>query len=68
MLKEGVIKDSNSPWPSPVVLVANKDGSTRFCVDYQHMNSITKLDTFPLLCVVDSLDLLAMTVYFSTLD
>ena len=68
MLKEGVIKGSNSPWASPVVLVAKKDGSTRFCVDYQRLNSITKLDTFPLPRVDDSLDLLAKTAYFSTLD
>ena len=68
MLKEGVIKDSNSPWASPVVLVAKKDGSTRFCVDYRRLNSITKLDTFPLPRVDDSLDLLAKTAYFSTLD
>ena len=33
-----------------------------------HLNSITKLDTFPLPCVDDSLDLLAKTAYFSTLD
>ena len=68
MLQEGVIKSSNSPWASPVVLVAKKDGSTRFCVDYRRLNSITKLDTFPLPRVDDSLDLLAKTAYFTTLD
>ena len=63
-----MIKDSNSLWASPVVLVAKKDGSTRFCVDYRCLNSITKLDTFPLPHVDDSLDLLAKTAYFSTLN
>ena len=68
MLKQGVIKNSNSPWASPVVLVAKRDGSTRFCVDYRKLNSITKLDSYPLPRVDDSLDLLANTAYFSSLD
>ena len=62
MLKQGVITNSNSPWASPVVLVAKKDSSARFCVDYRKLNTITKLDSFPLPRVDDSLDLLAILV------
>ena len=68
MLKQGVITNSNSPWASPVVLLAKKDGSTRFCVDYRKLYAITKLDSFPLPRVDDSLDLLVNTAYFSSLD
>ena len=68
MLEQGVIKPSNSPWASPVVLVAKKDGTSRFCVDYRRLNSVTKMDTFPLPRIDDSLDLLANTAYFTTLD
>ena len=68
MLNQGVIQPSSSPWASSIVLVAKKDGSTRFCVDYRKLNMITKPDVFPLSRIDDSLDLLAGTQFFSTLD
>ena len=52
MLEQGVITTSSSP----VVLVAKKDGSTRFCVDYRRLNSITRMDTYPLPQIDDTLD------------
>ena len=68
MLRQGVIWPSKSPWASSIVLVAKKDGSTRFCVDYRRLNAITKMDVFPLPRIDDSLVLLSKTKYFSTLD
>ena len=68
MLEQGVIKPSSSPWASPIVLVTKKDGSTRFCVDYRRLNSLTKMDVYPLPRIDDSLDLLAETQFFSSLD
>ena len=33
MMKMGVIRESNSPYASPVVVVKKRDGSNRVCVD-----------------------------------
>ena len=68
MLERGVVQHLHSPWESLVVLVAKKDGKLRYCVDYRHLNSITKIDTFPLPRIDDSLDLLAITSNFTILD
>ena len=38
LLHCGIVKESNSPWSSPIVLVT-KDGSQRFCVEYQKVNA-----------------------------
>ena len=68
MLEQGVVQPSQSQWASPVVLVAKKDGSTCFCVDYHKLNAITKMDVYPSPRIDDSLDILARARYFSTLD
>ena len=65
MAEQGVIRLSRSPWSSPVVLVRKKDHTMRFCVDYRKLNSITKMDSFPLPRIDDTLDMLSQSKFFT---
>lgn len=68
MEKEGVIEPSTSAWSSPVVIVRKKDGTHRFCVDYQRLNQTTEKDVYPLPHITATLDKLREARYLSTLD
>ena len=68
MLDQNVIEPSNSAWNSPICLVAKHSGEWRFCFDLRKLNSVTRLDTFPLPNMSETLDRLANSSYYSTLD
>ena len=68
MLARDVIRPSNSPWASPVVMVRKKDGSLHFCVDFRQLNAATVKDAHPLPRIDDLLDALHGARCFSTLD
>jgi transposase InsO family protein len=68
LLSAGLISESRSPWASAVVLVKKKDGSSRFCVDYRNLNSLTKKDKYPLPRIDDTLDVLGKSNFFTALD
>ena len=68
MMEAGVIRPSNSPWASPVVLVPKPDGSTRFCIDYRKTNSLTITDAYSLPSIQDIFDSMEGATIFSTMD
>ncbi|KAL7825810.1 hypothetical protein SRHO_G00335480 [Serrasalmus rhombeus] len=68
LLEAQIIRESSSPYASPIVLVKKKDGSMRMCVDYRQLNSKTRKDAFPLPRIEESLDALSGSRWFSTLD
>ncbi|XP_065325766.1 uncharacterized protein LOC135932296 [Pelmatolapia mariae] len=68
LLGAKVIRESSSPYASPIVLVKKKDGSPRMCVDYRQLNNKTRKDAFPLPRIEESLDALTGARWFSTMD
>lgn len=68
LLEAQVIRESCSPYVSPIVLVKKKDGSLRMCIDYCQLNSKTRKDAFPLPHIEESLDALTGARWFSTMD
>ncbi|CAO4382500.1 unnamed protein product [Caenorhabditis nigoni] len=68
MLKQGVIRESRSPWSSPVVLVKKKDGTVRMCIDYRRVNKVVKNNAHPLPHIESTLQSLVGKKIYSTLD
>jgi hypothetical protein len=68
LLQSGVIRESNSPFASPVVLVRKKDGGLRICVDFRTLNARTIRDSYPLPRITETLEALKGARYFCTID
>ena len=68
MLRMGVIRESNSPYASPVVIVKKKDGSNRVCVDYRRLNKLTVFDPEPMVTAVDLFQKLSGDKFFTRID
>nr|GEW76552.1 hypothetical protein [Tanacetum cinerariifolium] len=68
LLEAGVIKPSNSPFDSPIVMVKNKDNSWRMYVDYRQLNKHIVKDKFPIPIIEELIDELHGAIVFFKLD
>ena len=68
MIEDGVVERSESPWCFPVILVRKKDNSYRFCTDFRALNKMTITDAHPLPRIVEALDKLSGSKWFSCFD
>nr|XP_012138507.1 PREDICTED: uncharacterized protein K02A2.6-like [Megachile rotundata] len=68
LLNNGIIRESDSPYASPITLVKKKTGDFRMCVDYRKLNAITIKDKHPLPLIDDQIDQLGGNRWFVGLD
>lgn len=68
LLNKGVIRESDSDFASPVLLVKKSDGTDRLCVDFRALNEIIEKDRYPLPLIQDQLDKLGKAKYFISID
>ena len=68
MLRQKLIKPSQSSFASNVVLVKKKDNTYRFCVDYRRVNKICVKNAYLLPRMDECLDTMPGSAWFSTID
>ena len=68
MLKEGIIRPSNSPYSAPIVPIRKKCGGLRLAVDYRALNKVTVPDKYPIPNITDMLYALHGANFFSSFD
>ena len=67
-LRQGIIRPSQTPYASQVVVVQKKSGEICLCVDYQKLNSIMVRDAFPLPRIDKALQAVHSSNWFSSFD
>lgn len=68
LLKKNIIRESDSPYASPVLLVKKKDGSDRMCIDFRALNKIIEKERYPLPLIEDQIDKLGTAKYYISID
>ena len=68
LMKADIIKNSTSPWASPIIMVSKKDFSLRLAVDYRHFNLILVKTLYALPDIADILASMSDMSVFLCLD
>lgn len=68
LLAAGIIRESESPFASPIVVVRKKDNSVRLCIDFRKLNSQTIKDAYALPNLEEVFSALTGSKWFSVLD
>lgn len=68
LLDAGIIRESESPFSSPIVVVRKKDNSVRLCIDFRKLNAQTFKDAYALPNLEEAFSLLTGSKWFSVLD
>lgn len=67
MLDTGAVRESQSPWASPVVLSPKKYGSARLCLGYRKLDAVTVRDSYPLPSIDSIVNAIGNANVFTTL-
>ncbi|OWZ04925.1 reverse transcriptase [Phytophthora megakarya] len=69
LLSAKIITTSTSPWASPIVVIIKANGvDIRLCIDYQVVNSLTRLMVYPMPLINDPLEDLDKALWYCSLD
>ena len=68
MLELGIIRPSESPYASPIVVVRKRDNTNRICIDFRKLNKVTISDSEPMPQLTDMFQDLAEDKYFTKID
>ena len=68
ILRKGIIRESQSPFNSPLWIVPKKGNKLRMVIDYRKVNEDTHQDAYPLPVINDILDQLSRAKFFSAFD
>ncbi len=68
LLEAGIIRESESPFSSPIVVVRKKKNSVRLCIDFRKLNSQTIKDAYALPNLEEAFSVLTGSRWFSVLD
>ena len=67
-VENGLMEPCSSPWAAPTLLVRKSNGKWRLVCDYRRLNSVTTADSYPLPEIMNCVNELGESKYFTTTD